>query len=89
MGVQFTIQGGSIFNKGVKYTMDVNRPRVQFTMGFKILYDTGPLSQDQKNFVWTSKFFSFYLELLVYINKFKNLIQTSKFKFSFRGLIIK
>ena len=41
MGVQITIQGGSIFNKGVQYTMDVNRPRVQFTMGFKIPYDTG------------------------------------------------
>ena len=41
MGVQFTIQGGSVFNKGVQYTMDVNRPRVQFTMGFKIPYDTG------------------------------------------------
>ena len=33
--------GGSIFNKGVQYTMDVNRPRVQFTMEFKIPYDTG------------------------------------------------
>ena len=31
---------GSVFNKGVQYTMDVNRPRVQFTMGFKIPYDT-------------------------------------------------
>ena len=40
-GVQFTIQGGSVFSKGVQYTMDVNRPRVQFTMGFKIPYDTG------------------------------------------------
>ena len=29
-------------------------------------------------------FFSFYLEL--YKNKFKNLIRTSKLKFSFRGL---
>jgi hypothetical protein len=45
---------------------------------------TGPLAQDQQNFVWTSKFFSFYLEL--YKNKFKNFIRTSKFKFSFRGL---
>jgi hypothetical protein len=25
--------------------MDVNRPRVQFTMGFKIPYDTGPQIQ--------------------------------------------
>jgi hypothetical protein len=41
LGVQFTIQGGSVFNKGVQYTMDVNWPRVQFTMGFKIPYDTG------------------------------------------------
>ena len=32
----------------------------------------------------TSKFFNFYLE--IYKNKFKNLIPTSKFKFSFRGL---
>jgi hypothetical protein len=40
MGVQLTIQGGSVFNKGFQYTMDVNRPRVQFTMGFKIPYDT-------------------------------------------------
>ena len=40
-GVQSTIQGGSVFNKGVQYTMDVNRSRVQFTMGFKIPYDTG------------------------------------------------
>jgi hypothetical protein len=76
MGVQFTIQGGSVFNKGVQYTMDVNQPRVQFTMGFKIPYDTGPPK--------TSKFYSFYLEL--YKNKFKNLIRTSKFKFSFGGL---
>ena len=43
-----------------------------------------PPAQDQKNFVWTSKFFSFYSEL--YKNKFKNLIWTSKFKFSFQGL---
>ena len=41
MGFQFTIQGGSVFNKGVQYTMDVNRPWVQYTMGFKIPYDTG------------------------------------------------
>ena len=33
--------GGSVFNKGVQYTMDVNWPWVQFTMGFKIPYDTG------------------------------------------------
>ena len=42
MGVQFTIQGGSVFNKGVQYTMDENWPRSQFTTGFKIPYDTGP-----------------------------------------------
>ena len=34
--------GGSVFNKGVQYTMDENWPRGQFTMGFKIPYDTGP-----------------------------------------------
>jgi hypothetical protein len=51
MGVQFTIQGGSVFNKGVRYTMDVNRPRVQFTMGFKIPYDTGTVSLRYDNCV--------------------------------------
>jgi len=45
---------------------------------------TGPPAQDQQNFVWTSRLFSFYLEL--YKNKFKNLNRTSKFKFSFHGL---
>ena len=43
MGVQFTIQGGSVFNKGVQYTMDENGPRGQYTMGFKIPYDTGTI----------------------------------------------
>ena len=33
--------GGSVFNKGVQYTIDENWPRGQFTMGFKIPYDTG------------------------------------------------
>jgi len=42
---------------------------------------TGPLAQDLQNFVRTS----FYLE--VYQYKFKNLIQTSKFKCSFPGLL--
>ena len=41
-------------------------------------------AQHQLNFVRTSKFFSFYLEL--YIDKFKNLIWTSKLKFSFHGV---
>jgi hypothetical protein len=47
-----------------------------------------PPAQDQQNFVRTSKFFSFYLVL--FKNKFKNLIQTSKFIyiFSFRELHI-
>ena len=47
---------------------------------------TGPPAQSPYNFVWTSKFFSFYLEL--YKNKFKNLIRTSTciFKCSFLGL---
>ena len=40
-GFNLPYRGGSVFNKGVQYTMDVNRPRVQFTMGFKIPYDTG------------------------------------------------
>jgi len=46
----------------------------------------GPPVQDQYNFVRISTFFSFYLKL--YQNKFKNLIRTSKFKFSFRGLLV-
>ena len=52
------------------------------------MMSTGPSAQDQQNFVRTSKFFSFYLVL--YKNKFKNLIQTSKFIyiFSFRELHI-
>jgi hypothetical protein len=52
------------------------------------MMSTGPPAQDQQNFVRTSKFFSFYLVL--YKNKFKNLIQTSKFIyiFSFRELHI-
>jgi hypothetical protein len=41
MGFNLPYRGGSVFNKGVQYTMDVNRPRVQFTRGFKIPYDTG------------------------------------------------
>ena len=40
MGVQFTIQGELLFNKGGQYTMDENRPWSQFTMGVKIPYDT-------------------------------------------------
>jgi hypothetical protein len=46
---------------------------------------TGPPAQDQQNFVWTSKFVSFYLKL--YKNKFKNFIRTSKFTFTFQELI--
>ena len=45
---------------------------------------TGPPAKDQSNFVRTNQFFRFYLEL--YKDKFKNLIQTSNFKFSFLGL---
>ena len=41
MGVQFTIQGRSVFNKEGQYTMGENRPRGQLTMGVKIPYDTG------------------------------------------------
>ena len=47
---------------------------------------TGPPAQDQKIFVRTRSFFSFYLEL--YKNQFKNLIRTSKLKCSFQGLCI-
>ena len=42
-GFNLPYRGSSVFNKGVQYTMDVNRPQVQFTMGFKIPYDTGVL----------------------------------------------
>ena len=45
-GFNLPYRGGSVFNKGVQYTMDVNRPQVQFTMGFKITYDTGTRSED-------------------------------------------
>jgi len=46
---------------------------------------TGPPDKDEENFVWTSKFLSFYLDICK--NKFKNLIWTGKFKFSFQGLL--
>jgi hypothetical protein len=46
---------------------------------------TAAPDQDQSNIVWTSKFFSFYLD--IYKNELKNLIRTSKFKFSLRGLL--
>jgi hypothetical protein len=46
---------------------------------------TCPPAQDQVNFVRTSTFFSIYLDIY---NKFKNLIRTCKFKFSFIGLKI-
>lgn len=39
--VQFTIQLRFIFNKGVQYTMNENWPLGQYSMGFKISYDTG------------------------------------------------
>ena len=48
------------------------------------MINTSPPAQHQQNFVQTCKSFSFYLD--IYKNKFKNLIWTSKFKFSFRGL---
>jgi len=39
----------------------------------------GPLTQDQQNFVHTSKFFRIYLKL--YKIKFNNFMQTSKLNF--------
>jgi hypothetical protein len=48
------------------------------------MMSTDPPAQDQQNFVQTSKFFSFYLEL--YKNKSQEFDSTSKFKFSFRKL---
>ena len=47
------------------------------------MMNNGTPAQDQQNFVWTSQFFSFYLQL--YKNEFKNLIRTSKFKFSYKN----
>ena len=40
-GFNLPYRGGAVFNKEVQYTMDENWPRGQFTMGFKIPYDTG------------------------------------------------
>jgi hypothetical protein len=40
-GFNLPYRGHSVFNKGVQYTMDDNWPWGQFTMGFKIPYDTG------------------------------------------------
>ena len=39
-GINLPYKGGLVFNKGVQYTMDENWPGGQFTMGFKIPYDT-------------------------------------------------
>jgi len=66
-------------------TINTVKPALVTTYKPVFMMSTGSPAQDQLNFVQTSKFFSFYLEL--YKNKFKNLIQTSKFKFSFRGLL--
>ena len=49
-GFNLPYRGGSVFNKGVQYTTDVNRPRVQFTMGFKIPYDNGTVYKNLNNF---------------------------------------
>ena len=50
---------GSVFNKGAQYTLDENWPRGQFTMGFKIPYDTGsiwdPRFQRQHNAIVVSE----------------------------------
>ena len=50
MGVQFTIQGGSDFNKRGQYGMDENWPMGQYTMGVKIPYDTGNQVKKLQNF---------------------------------------
>ena len=50
---------------------------------------TGPMpimAQGQLNFVWTIKFFSFYLDTCICIEYIQEFDQTSKFKFSLGGL---
>jgi hypothetical protein len=66
-------------------TINTVKPALGTTYKPILTISTGFTAQDQLNFVQTSKFFSFYLGL--YKNKFKNLIRTSKFKFSVRGLL--
>ena len=70
---------------GTTTIMKVKRFGAQSDLFAVLTINTGPLAQDQQNFVRVGKFFSFYLEL--YKNKFKNLIRNSKFKLNFfRGL---
>ena len=57
--------------------MDKSAKNIQTVLAMS----TGHPAHDQLNFVQTSKFFSFYLK--VYKSNLKNLIRTSKFKFSF------
>ena len=66
-------------------TINTVKPALVTTYKPVLMMNTGSPAQDQFNFVQTSKYFSFSLEL--YKDKFKNLIQTSKFKFSFQGLL--
>ena len=42
-GITLPYRGGHFFNKGVQYTMDENWLKGQYTMSFKIPYDTGTL----------------------------------------------
>jgi hypothetical protein len=71
-GFNLPYRGGSVFNKGVQYTMDVNRPRVQFTMGFKIPYDTGSRRNFQLindcTFISSLKILKFCKNILQYNN---------------------
>jgi hypothetical protein len=49
----------------------------------------GPPAQDQKTLFEPVNIFNFYLDIFIKsLNEFKNLIQTSKFKSSIRGLLL-
>ena len=67
----------------IRNHQDVNKLRILRLMTFSQSSQWAPAIRPK-----TSNFFSFYLELDVYTNKFKNLIWTSKLKFSFRGLFL-
>jgi hypothetical protein len=49
----------------------------------------GPPAQDQKTLFGPVIIFNFYLDIFIKsLNEFKNLIQTSKLKFSIWGLLL-
>ena len=63
MRVQFTIQGGSVFNKGVQYTMDVNWPRVQLPWGSK--YHMTPVVNYKLMLIYSTDFW-YQLKLIFF-----------------------